>query len=246
MFGKTRRVGIVTGIGVALVLGVAAVGGIAMAQTGGGTSATPTPSAGPRSGQRHAQVNGFLDALSKNLGVDRAKLDSALKTTADQQIDAAVASGQLTQDRATKLKQAVDSGQFPGGLAGLAGIAGGPGRGGRAAGMAAGLRACGQAAMTAVQQALGNETPDQLRAELQAGKTFDQIAQEHGTTAQAIGSSVAAAVKPCLDTAVQSGALTSSQETTIVNGIQSGKFPGIFGHVGGRGRPGKANPAQQH
>ena len=234
MFGKTRRVRIVTGIGVALVLGVAAVGGIAMAQTGGGTSATPTPSAGPRSGQRQAQVNGFLDALSKNLGVDRAKLDSALKTTADQQIDAAVKSGQITQDRATKLKQAVDSGQFPGGLAGLAGIAGGHDRGGKAAGMAAGLQACGQAAMSAVQQALGNETPDQLRAELKSGQTFDQIAQAHGTTAQAIGSSVATAVQPCLDAAVKSGAVTSSQETTILNGIRSGKIPGILGHVGSR------------
>jgi hypothetical protein len=89
-----------------------------------------------------------------------------------------------------------------------------------------------QAAEAAVSKDLGGETVDQVRQELRSGKTFDQIAQEHNTTVQAIQQDVVTAVTPLLDQARQAGTITQDQENMILQAIQSGKGPGFFG-IGG-------------
>jgi DNA-binding phage protein len=74
-------------------------------------------------------VNGVSPAvtdLARRLGVDRAKLITAIKNAAIEQVDAAVASGRLTRAQADAIKQRIRSGSgFP--FGGGIGPCGGPG-----------------------------------------------------------------------------------------------------------------------
>src|SRR5579883_1210110 len=132
MMSGSRRWAVFGAVAGAIALGAAAIGGIALAQTGGSgnspsAQASPTPGAGAqRKAQMSQRVDQFLNDLATNLHIDRATLNSALQTTADQEIDKAVQSGQLTQAEGDQAKQAIASGQFPIGLGGFehAGAAG--------------------------------------------------------------------------------------------------------------------------
>src|SRR5437879_3795592 len=97
---KRHKLAVIGAAGGVITLGAAVLGGTAMAQTGGsGSTPSPTPSAAQpqRQAQRQAEMDTVLNDLAKNLGVDRTKLDAALKTTAKDQVAAAVTSGRLTQ-----------------------------------------------------------------------------------------------------------------------------------------------------
>ncbi|MHB8575341.1 MAG: hypothetical protein ACYDCQ_08415 [Dehalococcoidia bacterium] len=226
---KLALLGIAGGV---VTLGAALLAGGVFAQTpgsGSSTNATPTAGQAAKQQQHQAQRDQFLNDLAKNLGVDRGKLDGALKTTETQEIDAAQTSGKLTQAQADKLKAAVANGNVPFGIGGDFGKRGGPD-----------IR---QAAMDAVTKALGGETPDQVRADLKAGKTLDQIAQAHNTTVAAVESAVATAVEPLLTQAVAAGTITATQEQQILAGIKNGKGFGEFGGPGhGQGGPGHTRP----
>jgi uncharacterized protein YidB (DUF937 family) len=208
--------------------GIAAVLLAAIAVVGVVRAQSPSP-AGPgangqaQSGHRGALLDGFLNALAQNLGISRPTLDNALKTTAKQQIDQAVAAGRIPQDRADQIKQRIDSGQFPFGPGGM-----GFGRGGEGFGA---MRACRSSAEQAVTSTLGVSASD-LRQARQNGQTLDQIAQQHGKTAQDVRTAVSGAMKSCLDQQVQQGKLTSDQEQRILDRIANG--PAGFG-PGGRG-----------
>lgn len=226
MAGKKRRLAVIGTAGGVLLGGAALVGGIAMAQTPSpGANPPGTPSAAQQQ-QRQAQEDQFLNDLAKNLGVDRSKLDGALKATETQEIDAAVQSGKLTQSQGTQIKQAIANGTEPLEF----GPFGGPGGpGGFHVQLPANVT---QAAQDALSKALGGETQDQVRADLQSGKTPDQIAQAHGTTVQAVNNAVVAAVQPLLDQAVQQGTLTATQEQDVLNGIKNGRGFGLGFHGG--------------
>jgi len=221
MVPKQHKLALLGAVGGIMTLGAAVLGGRAMAQT---PAVVATPSGTPSAAQQQhqAQQDQFLNDLAKNLGVDRTKLDTALKTAETQEIDTAVQSGKLTQAEATQRKQDVANGRVPLGFGGLFGDHGGPG-----GGIPANV---GQAIQDAVSKALGGETRDQVRADLQAGKTPDQIAQAHGTSVQAVHAAVAAAAQPLLDQAVQAGTLTAAQEQQILTDIKSSKRFGFGGH----------------
>jgi hypothetical protein len=88
-----------------------------------------------------------------------------------------------------------------------------------------------QAAESAMSAALGGETMDQVHQALASGKTLDQIAQEHGTTLQAVQDAVTAAVQPLLDQAVQAGTLTAAQEQQMLSAMQTDMgFGGMQSH----------------
>jgi hypothetical protein len=232
-----KKASVVIGsIVVAAAFAVALVGGIAMAQT----PAPSGPSTGTPSGGIRAGVDGFLNALAQNLGIDRSTLDTALKTTAKQQVDQAVAAGKLTQDQADRIKQRIDSGQGPLGLG--AGFGHFAGRGSEGSeGNRSAMGACGSAMQQAVSSTLG-VSASELQQDRRSGESITQIAQDHGTTVQSLQSAVATAAKGCLDAQVQAGKLTADQEQRILQRIQNGS--GFFGGAsGGRGHHG-APPAQ--
>jgi hypothetical protein len=69
----------------------------------------------------------FITKLANNLGItDSSKVDTAVKTTLSQLVDERQAAGNLTQEQANKLKQAINSPDFPQSLRGV-GIWGHPG-----------------------------------------------------------------------------------------------------------------------
>ncbi len=227
---RQHRLAILGAAGGVIALGAAVLGGKAMAQTPGST-ASPTPNAAQQ--QHRAQADAALNDLAKNLGVDRAKLDSALKQTAKDEVSMAVQAGTLTQSEADKLNQAIDAGTGPLGL-----NFGGPGGFGGDFGHGAGIgQITGlQAALDqAFQQTVG-ETQAQFRQEVQAGKTPDQVFAAHNTTAAAVATAQVNAAKPILDQAVQAKTITQAQATALLSRLQNG--PGGRGGRGGHGGPG--------
>lgn len=220
-----------------LALSAMAIGGVVRAQTPN-SSPTPTPSGQTgqpaqtgQNNQRKAQaqtlMNDFLNQLAQNLHIDRATLDAALKTTANQEVDKAVANGSLTQAQADQIKQHIASGQFPLGVGFHLGE------------KENGAEACKTG--SAFASALGISESD-LRQALHNGQTPAQIAQAHGKSLQDVQNAIAASVKPCLDQQVQAGKITQQQEDQILQRIQQGQ--GLEGgHHGRRGMKSSATPS---
>ena len=233
MVSRRKRLAFLGAVGGVVTLGAAVLAGTALAQTptpGSGTGSTSTAQQ-----QHQAQQDQFLNDLAKNLSIDRSKLDTALKTTETQEVDAAVTAGKLTATQGTQMKQAIANGTAPIGF----GFGGPGGPGGPGMHLPPNAQQAAQAALSA---ALGGETQAQLQADRQAGKTPDQIAQAHGTTVAAVNTAIANAVKPLLDQAVTAGTMTATQETQILDGIKNAKGFALGGH-GGPGGPGGPPPA---
>jgi len=100
-------------------------------------------------------------------------------------------------------------------------------------------------------EALGM-TPEQLFAELHAGKTIDEIATEKGIDLQKVYDAVKAAQveaqKAAIEQAVTDGNLTREQADWLLQGLELGYMPMGRGHgrgfgFGGRGCPGSSTPS---
>ena len=147
---------------VAVAVSAVLVGaGVVMAQT-------PTPGSGGG--------NTFLDRVAQKLGIESSKLQDAVTSAANDQIDQQVQNGNLTQQQAdAKLKQGIANGQGP--VVQRPGAGRGPGAKG-AFGFGFGL---GQDE-TKLADFLGIST-DQLKTELHAqGATLATVASNHGKT----------------------------------------------------------------
>ncbi|MDE3095227.1 MAG: hypothetical protein KGK07_04395 [Chloroflexota bacterium] len=205
--------------GAALVVVVGA--GVVMAQT-------PTPGAGT--------ATSFLDRVAQKLGITTPKLQSAINSAANDQIDAMVKSGKLTQQQADQLKQAIAQGRGPG-LGGPFFDHGfGPGMHGP---KGFGMGPLGPE-MGKLASFLGISA-SQLRTELQASNaTLATVAQAHGKSRTDLKNFITSEAKTRLDEAVKDGKLTQQQETSMlsllssnVDAIIDGKLPlsgpGAFG-----------------
>lgn len=183
--------------GALALVAVLAVGGVATVFAAGSTT-----SDGTSRGQE------FLNRLANNLGITPDKLQQGLKTTADQEIDNAVANGRITQDQANKAKQNVENGN----------------------GLSAFTRFFGArmhnrdllrfGAMNDLASELGM-TPQDLSSQLQSGKTLKQIISDQHKTVDEVVNAVAAKVQQTLDTAVANGKLTQAREDTILANLKT-------------------------
>jgi hypothetical protein len=230
--------GLIVALVAAAVIGAAAIGTVVRAQTpgpgGSGAGGPSVPGSGPSAGDFRGRIDDFLNQLAQNLNIDRSTLNSALKTTAGQEIDKAVASGALSQDQANQIKQRIDNGQLPFGPGGF-GAFGGGGRGGPGGngGLPQAAAACGSAIRDAVPTALGISAAD-LRQARSNGETIAQIAQDHGKTLDDVRTAVQSSAQTCLDQQVQAGQLTQQQEQTILQRLQHSPFGRFGGRDGGR------------
>jgi hypothetical protein len=158
---------------------------------------TPTPTANP--------AQAFLAKVAKNLGIDQAKLEAAVKQAQIQTIDEAQQAGRLTPQQAQAAKDRVN--QNPVGFGpfgfGRGGPGHGPGKGGPG-----GARFGGDLADAAT--AIGI-TPDQLRTELQPGKSLADVAAAHNVTRDQLIQKLVAAQTKRIDDAVTAGRLTPDQ-----------------------------------
>lgn len=194
---KNGKVALVTGIAVALIVAVGAAGAIA---------ATKVLSPSDES-------KAVIDDAAAQLGIQPSQLSDALKQALKNRIDAAVEAGQLTEEQASRMKDRIDSGDFPlvvpGGPRSLGrGFHGhGPGHLGRGDTLAAAASYLGL-------------TEAELRQQL-PGKTLADIAKEQGKSVSGLVDAMVAAAGKEIDQAVADGKLTSEQAAAMKADLQA-------------------------
>ncbi len=191
-------------IGTAAFLGVLLLVGSAFAQT---PTPTPTPTK-----PRFNFADAFLTHLAQGLGIDKNRLIDQIRTAARATVDEAAQQGALTTDQAQRLKQRIDQATpehllhpFGKPFHGRPGW-GRPGKFGDL--------------WLAAAQKLGL-TVDQLRAELRAGKSLAQIAQEKGVGRDDLKAALLQAARNRIQQAQQQGRLTQQQADQILSRLES-------------------------
>jgi hypothetical protein len=201
-----------------------------------------------------ARSQAIVDDAAGTLGVAPAKLSDALKKALENQVDAQVTAGALTQAQADAIKKGIEDGTQPL-FGGVRGGPGGPGDFGEHFGhRAEGFGLFGGPGLAAgvdeIATYLGLK-PDELRTQLESGKTLTDIATAQGKTVDGLKSAITDAVTKRLDAAVTAGKLTTDQEHNLltglaarlddmVNGVHHAGGAFGFGDHGGKGDcPGK-------
>ena len=165
-----------------------------------------------------------LDSAAKKLDVTPEKLRDALAAAQDEQLDAAVKAGKLTQAQADKLKAArkASGHVLGGGPLGKLHMRGGPrlemhgfkGPGGAGFGIRADL-------FDGLAKALGT-TEDKLHEQLRDGKSLADIAKANGKSLADVKASLKAAMKAKLDKAVSDEDLTRKQADAMLERFDDG------------------------
>jgi Tfp pilus assembly protein PilN len=203
--------------GGALIAGIVGVGAVAAQTPIAGTNATGTT---------------FLSRVAAKLGIDTSTLDTAVKSAQTDEIDARVASGNLTQAQADQMKLRIANEPAGAGLGGGFGDHG-PGMG----------RGPGFGDQTALAGFFGITT-DQLKTESSAnGATLATIAAAHGKSRDDLKTFLTTDAKTRLAQEVTAGHLTQAQADTKLADLTANLDTRIdsampAGHgPGGRGGP---------
>ena len=168
----------------------------------GGTligSALATDAEGTNSDTTSEYCDVFMDSLASELGTDRDGLLAAGKTAAMAAVEAAVAAGDLTEERATAARERIEAYDGNGcaflghGIGFERGFAHGVGRG-----------FLGGDVFEAAADALGIESSE-LIGQLRDAGSLEALAEELGVDYETVKSSVLAAVQADLDAAVAEG-----------------------------------------
>jgi hypothetical protein len=187
-----------------IVLG--GVAALAILGAGGAIAATQlTPS---------ERSTAIINDAAGQLGVQPSALSNALKKAEENQIDAAVAAGQLTKDQGDKLKAAIESGQAP-----VIGGLGGFGFGHHGFGFGHGGPGGPGGALDAAATYLG-VSADTLRSDLAGGKSLADVAKAQGKSVDGLVTAIVDAQKKQLDAAVSAGKLTQAQATQIESNLE--------------------------
>jgi len=164
-----------------------------------------------------ALCNSFISHVAGNLGKNSDQVNAAIQKAIGQTLADEVKNGDLTQAQADAVGKKL-AGQQPCPLTNV-------GRLGEA-GSSATIGAYMPQLVTAAASALGiSET--QLKTDLAAGKSLSEIAAAKSppmTEAQ-FRTNLIARLKPLLDTAVTNKKLTATQETAILQRLQTGPIP---------------------
>jgi hypothetical protein len=171
-----------------------------------------------------------VDDAAKQLGVDPAKLNDALKQALENRIEQAVESGRLTKEQGKAMKQRIENDDFP--LFPVPGTAFGP----------RGFGHHGFRDLDAAAAYLGVDE-DALRTQLRDGDTLADVAKAKGKAVDGLVDAIVASTTKRLDAAVSAGRITKAQRDEIVAGLKQrtteivkGEFPALRG----RGGPGPA------
>ena len=144
----------------------------------------------------------FWSKLAAALGVDEGKLQEAVKSAASQTIDEGVRQGILPQEKAQRLRECLEKGTWPapfGGFRGFRGFRGGFG--------------------FEVAEFLGM-TPQELRQELQSGKTLEEIAAAKGLTLEELKEKWLAKKKAELEEQVKQGKITQEKADEMLSRLE--------------------------
>ncbi|MCC6238020.1 MAG: hypothetical protein IT299_10650 [Dehalococcoidia bacterium] len=198
-------------------LAVAGGAAVAIAATAAGVAYAQTPTETTRQQRAEEQLNRF----AQNLGVDATRVKEAIKQTALQHIDEALAAGNLTAEQAQQAKDAINSGEFPGmGGFGFGGFKGGRGDGGHGGpGGFGGLGGVMKQGSEALATFLG-VSADTLRTELQ-GKSLADVATAHGKSADQLKAFLTSEAEKKAQEAVTAGKLTQDQATKMLDAMKA-------------------------
>ena len=166
----------------------------------GGTAFAQSDDGGTDLGQS------FIDRLAEKLGMTPDELETTIKETQTEVIDDAVADGRLTEEQSEALKERVESG--PGLFRTM------PAR------PAFGMHAFGHLdiGLATIASELGMTT-EELRDELAAGATLNDVITEHGSTVEEIVTALVAEAEAELGEAVANGNLTQEQADRILENL---------------------------
>ena len=209
-----------TAVGGAAIAGVAVVGTVAATGTPLAASPSPSPSASSSSSTQ-AYCNRFVGHIASNLGKSQDQVNKAISDALNQTLNDAVKNGDLTQKQADAIKARLGNGKAC--AAGFEKGIGGLGRIGMHPAINPKERA-GTASLTEIATALGI-SEEELRQDLQSGKTLKDIAASKGMDEATFRSKLVAAVKADLDKQVSAGKLTQQGEDMIVQRLQNGPLP---------------------
>lgn len=198
----------------AKVLGAA--GALITAALVGGTLIGSTLAVGEEDGDSRradaaAYCDTFMDTLASELGTTRDGLVAAGKTAAGAAIDAAVAAGDITEERATRMRERVAAADGEGCAWFGRGGFGGGGHGPRGPGH----RFARGEALEAAADALGLEASD-LPAAIRDAGSLEALATAEGVAYDDVKTAVLAAVQSDLGTAVADGRITQERADSIL------------------------------
>jgi hypothetical protein len=198
------------------------VGAAALVVAGGGAAIAATTGGSPQE-----ESKAVVDDAAKQLGVTPSKLSDALKKALENRVDAAVADGRLTKEQGDAIKARIEAEDYPM-LGGFGfGHHGGPGM----------MHGAGHLAAAASYLGM---TEDELRTQLEAGKSLADVAKSKGRSVDGLVSALVADEKKELDAAVKAGRITQAQAdaflanakqrfTDLVNGTMPDRGPGPDG-----------------
>ena len=178
-------------------LAVGAGAALAVVGAGGAVAATKLSPA--------EESKAVIDEAAKQLGLDPAKLNDALKQALENRIDDAVRSGRLTEAQGEAMKSRIEQGDFP--------LFSGPGLRPRGVGHR------GFRDLDAAAAFLGIDE-DELRDRMRGGETLAEVAEAEGKTVDGLVTAIVAATTKRLDAAVAAGRITKAQRDSIVAGLR--------------------------
>jgi hypothetical protein len=191
--------------------------GVALAQ-----SQSPSPSPTPRR-EKPASLGkeAFLDDVARRLGIQRARLDTALKAMALAEVTWAEDNGFITEARADRLRERINSGRGKGlGRFGLHGrLAPGLKGLGLRGGLLKGRFNRGFGLVSAAADYLGLPREDLLDA--LRSRTLAQVARDRGKSVDGLIAALRAAKKARLDDVVAEGEITVAQENALLGRFDS-------------------------
>jgi polyhydroxyalkanoate synthesis regulator phasin len=152
----------------------------------------------------------YLQDLAKRLGISESTLQQGKLGAAEDMLAQLVKDGKLTQNQANKIKQRLESQK----------ACSGNGKGLWGRGVA--LQALKQYLPTAANQvAQGlHLNVDQLKTQLQSGKSLSDIATAQGVSSSQLQTLVTNAIQSAVNKAVSDGNLTQQQATNIMQMVQ--------------------------
>lgn len=180
-----------------------------------------------------AYCDTFMDAFAAELGSTPEEVVAAGKTAANAALDAAVAAGDVTEERATEIRERIEAYDGSGCAFGAAfklGLGHGVARG-----------FLGGDVFEAAAEALGLESSE-LIGRLDDAGSLEALATEQGGSYDDVKASVLAAVQADLDAAVAEGNLDQERANAVIERLTAWLDDGGelgAGPLGGHFRPGR-------
>jgi polyhydroxyalkanoate synthesis regulator phasin len=207
---QLRALGFAAALVAAALIGGTLISGVFAAPSQDGSDGTTAAHLG---GGEYCEV--YLDTLAAELGVDRAALGAASKAAATAVVDAALADGEIDEERATELRERIaeldetDCATF--GLRAIGGRHGGPGPGFRIGFMAD--------ALGAAADALGVAESDVIEA-FADGTSLQEQAEAQGVDYATVSAAVTEAVRATLADEVADGDINQERADEVVAEVE--------------------------